>query len=406
MILQCFIDVEKRNNGGVKMSTNLNQERIQNFLDATSFKEPKKIPIGAEILSYPFAYAGVTYESVMDDPVKTAEIYSQLFDDIKLDFLFGGAITYPVKALQTLGIKDHVISNDGICIQHQQANLEFMSVEDYDDLINDTDTFISEIYLRKRTPVFNLPKEEAYEKLKESIKLFKTYFEANELIGQEIYGKRQILPLFGPDVFYYSPLNVLFDNLRGIKDTLIDLRRRPKIVREAVEAIWKWQMKDFSLKPEDCKAFPLAWTVYHSECFLSPKQFDEFFFDRFKKTYGPFMEAGIKFFLKGEGSFINTLDRYRQLPKGSMVMMLDEDDPFEVYEEIGDWATIATGITVDLLQCGTKQQCIDYVKKCFDTFAPGGGFIFMQNKPLLCANDVKKENLIAVYETANELSSK
>ncbi len=110
-----------------------------------------------------------------------------------------------------------------------------------------------------------------------------------------------------------------------------------------------------------------------------------------------------KILLKGEGSFIRTLDRFRQLPKGAIVIMLDQDDPFEVYKEIGDWATLATGITADLLQYGTKQQCIDYVKKSFDTFAPGGGFIFMQNKPLLCAHDAKTENVLAVYETANDL---
>ena len=86
--------------------------------------------------------------------------------------------------------------------------------------------------------------------------------------------------------------------------------------------------------------------------------------------------------------------------------MLDEDDPFAVYDAIGDWQSVATGITADLLKMGTREQCIDYVKKCFETFAPGGGFIFMQNKPLLCAGDAKTENLIAVYETANELSVK
>jgi hypothetical protein len=31
-----------------------------------------------------------------------------------------------------------------------------------------------------------------------------------------------------------------------------------------------------------------------------------------------------------------TLDRFRQLPKGAIVIMMDQDDPFEVYKEIGD----------------------------------------------------------------------
>jgi len=162
----------------------------------------------------------------------------------------------------------------------------------------------------------------------------------------------------------------------------------------------RFDPKDFS------SPYPLGRTVYHIECFISPEQFDEFFFDPFTELMLPFMEAGMKFFVKGEGRFLNTIDRYRKLPKGAVVFMLDQDDPFEIYKAIGDWQSIGAGITADLLQMGTKEQCTDYVKKCFDTFAPGGGFIFLQNKPLLCAADANIGNLTAVYELANELSLK
>lgn len=389
------------------MVSSLSQERKQNFIDATNFKEPNKVPIGAEIIYWPFSYAGTTYKNVMDDPVRTAEAYTKFLDDINIDFIFGGDISFPVKALQTLGMQNYTLASDDCCIEHQQASLNFMNTEDYEALIADAEKFRTETFLKRNCPAFQLPKEEAYKKIKEAVKEYKIFYEANNLIHHEIHEKREILSFLGSPLGYYSPLNILFDSLRGIKNTLTDLRRHPDLIRKACDAIWDFQMKDFSLTPKDFHdPFPLGTTVYHSECFLSPKQFDEFFFKQFKETYGPFMEAGAKFFLKGEGSFLNTLDRYRQLPKGAMVMMLDEDDPFEVYKKIGDWATIATGITSDLLQMGTKQQCIDFVKRCFDTFAPGGGFIFMQNKPLLCAKDAKTENVLAVYETANELSWK
>jgi hypothetical protein len=84
--------------------------------------------------------------------------------------------------------------------------------------------------------------------------------------------------------------------------------------------------------------------------------------------------------------------------------MLDEDDPFEIFKAIGDWQTIGAGITADLLRIGNIQKCKDFVSKCFDTFAPGGGFIFLQNKPLLCAGDARPEVLKEVYEFADELS--
>ncbi|HZK24826.1 MAG TPA: hypothetical protein VFC74_05520, partial [Oscillospiraceae bacterium] len=283
-----------------------------------------------------------------------------------------------------------------------------MSAEDYDTLIEDFPAFRKTMFLRKY-PVFNESNAVAYEALKEAAMEYKTYFLANSLINETLFGDKQIVSLHGPESLRYSSaFNSLFDYYRGIPKSLSDLRRRPAVVREACKVIRDRALSQLSAKPEDYqgKGFPLGMTVYHSECFLSPKQFDELFFKDFKEFYGPFMEAGAKFFLKGEGKFLNTIDRYRQLPKGAIVMMLDEDDPFEVYKAIGDWATVATGIRSDLLKYGTKQQCIDYVKKSFDTFAPGGGFMFLQNKPFLYAQDVKPENVVAAYEFANEYGKK
>ncbi|KPU44497.1 hypothetical protein OXPF_19910 [Oxobacter pfennigii] len=383
-------------------------DRVKNFVDATSFKEPDKVPVGMEFLMWPFAYAGTTYKAVMDDPVLTAQTYTKFLDEVNLDFYWGGTISRPLKTNEILGCYDYALAKDDTCIEHIQVNEEYMTADEYEDLIKDPNTFRYETMLKRHYTAFNLPKEQAYEKLKEAAIEYKKYQTANRLITKNIHEDRKVLAITNSPLSFYSPFNVLFDILRGITNSLTDLRRRPDTVRKACDVIWEQFLKDFKYKPEDFKdkPFPLGRTVYHSECFLSPSLFDELFFNKFREQFLPFMEVGVKFFLKGEGHFINTLDRYRQLPNGAMVMMLDEDDPFEVHKVIGDWATLATGIRADLLQFGTKQQCIDYVKKCFDTFAPGGGFVFMQNKPLLCANDAKIENLIAVYEFANEYGKK
>ncbi|MCL2167064.1 MAG: hypothetical protein FWH49_07255 [Clostridiales bacterium] len=385
----------------------LKQERIQNLIDAASFREPKKVPVGAEILTWPFSYAGVRYADVMDDPDKTFEAYVRFLDDIELDFLWGGNVTAAIKALKAMGCDNYDLGMDGTVIVHRQPEVEFMKTEEYSDLIHDLPAFKAAM-LRKQCKALRLPKEQAYESVLLALKEIRPYLEANERIRDYIFEEKGIAPLTGGPISFMGPLSLLFDKYRGIRDTLLDLRRRPEVVRQACDVLLADRLKPLrALDPKDFSApHPFASTVYHVECFLSPDLFDRYYFDHFKETCLPFMEAGTKFFLKGEGSFLKTLDRFRQLPKGSVVFMLDQDDPFEVHKAIGDWQTIGTGITADLLQMGSKAQCVDFVKRCFDTFAPGGGFIFMQNKPLLCANDAKTENLLAVYETANELSRK
>ncbi|MCL1804667.1 MAG: hypothetical protein FWG28_01490 [Clostridiales bacterium] len=383
----------------------LKKERMQNLLDATSFREPKKIPVGAEILTWPFSYAGVRYADVMDDAVKTAQAYVKFLDDIQLDFLWGGMVTSAVNALQAMGCNHFALGDDGTAIIHRQPEVEFMEAEEYADLIGDLDAFKAGL-LRRRVKALQLPREQAYEKVLLALRAIRPWVEANAMIKEAIFEERGVAELTGNPVMFMGPLTVLFDKYRGIKDTLVDLRRRPEVVRQACDVILDDRKRLLSAydPKEYGYPYPFASTVYHVECFLSPAQYDEYYFNHFMETCLPYMEAGAKFFLKGEGSFINTIDRFRRLPKGSVIFMLDQDDPFEIYKAIGDWQTVATGITVDLLKTGTKEQCVDYVKRSFDTFAPGGGFIFMQNKPLLCANDAKTENLIAVYETANELS--
>ncbi|MCL2137162.1 MAG: hypothetical protein FWH40_06545 [Coriobacteriia bacterium] len=383
----------------------LKAERVQNMIDALSFKEPKKVPVGAEVISWPFSYAGVRYEDVMDDPQKTAEVYVRFLDEVEFDFIWGGTLNTPVKVLNALGNDSYKIADDGTTIIHLQPEIDFMTAEEYPELMADPVAFGRKLR-KQRNKTLQLPREEAYPKILEALHELRKFREANSLIQQYTSEVKGIIPITGSPIGFVSPINTLFDSYRGITETLIDLRRRPDVIREVVAVLGQaTKQRLAALDPKDFTApYPLGSTVYHIECFLSPELFDEFFFNDFAELLMPFLEAGSKIFVKGEGHFLNTIDRYRRLPKGSVVFMLDQDDPFEAFDAIGDWQCLATGITVDLLQMGTVSQCTDYVKRAFEVMAPGGGFIFMPNKPLLCADDAKVENLIAVYETANELS--
>jgi len=383
------------------------EERKRDLIDALSFREPKKIPVGISVLSWPFSYAGVRYNDVADDPETVAREYLKFLDVIGIDFICGAEVTRPVKAYNALGNYCYKIAGDGISVVHYQPEVQFMSADEYPELIANPEKFKSDL-TKRRCEALQMPKAEAYEKVKIALREIDKWSSANGLISRYILDEKGILSLTNAPIHFRSPLSEIFDNLRGMRDTLTDLRRRPDVLREACNALLE-QMKINLTKFDPgnfTSPYPLGRTVYHAECFISPAQFDEFFFRPFTELMLPFMEAGLKIFVRGEGKFLNTIDRYRELPKGAVVFMLDEDDPFEIYKAIGDWQSISAGITTDLLQLGTKEQCTDYVKKSFDTFAPGGGFIFMQNKSLLSGSDAKIENLIAVYEMANELSLK
>ena len=390
----------------------LYDQRIKDLVDATSFREPDKVPVGLEVIYWPISYAGVKLADVIDDPHAVAAAYQKFLDDIEIDFYamnFG--LAHSARALEALGSTQYRLADDGTLMEHLQTDAVYMTDDEYDELIADYPRFLNK-HRQRNYKAFQGTREEAYEALKKAAIAMKSHSLTNQLIGQ-IAIDYEIVPvnkLFAPDLApsYMAPFNNLFDNLRGIKDSLIDLRRRPDKVAAALE-VFRNQPGPPPIDPDEYltkSPIPAPFTIYHSECFLNNKQFDELFFQEFKKIALPYMEKGAKYYLKGEGLFLNTLDRYRELPKGSMIIVFDQDDAFEAFKAIGDYHTVATGINTDLLLSGTKQQCLDYVKRCFDTFAPGGGFIFMPHKPLISANEVNPENLIAVYEFANEYGKK
>ena len=111
-------------------SEQLKAERIKNLIDATSFKEPDRIPVGIEMLTWPFAYAGVKYSDILDDEDKVYENYIKFTEVLDVDFIFGGFVTVPIRAYEAMGNKNFAIGDDGICFVHLQPNIEYMKTEE------------------------------------------------------------------------------------------------------------------------------------------------------------------------------------------------------------------------------------------------------------------------------------
>lgn len=385
------------------------EQRLKNFADAIDLKEPDKVPVSMEVTGWPLNYAGWTLAEAINDPINGAKAYCKFMDDIPYDchILDFGYMSYP-EIYKELGNNEFVMAADGVGIQHAQSNISFFPDEDYEEVITDYINYTKEKRVRQQYSIYSLPKEEAYEHLKRAAILFRQLNDfsmgCNRILTE--HGKFAAIAVGRMAAGYGSALNTLFDHLRGMKNTLIDLRRRPEQLDRLCDVITRLNDRPFDMSMMDGLPFKMGTTVYHSECFLSNKQFEKYFLNGFKEKWMPYMEQGLKFFLKGEGSFMNTLHYYDDFPKGSMVIMLEQDDPFEVYKIIGGKHTLIAGIPVEMLQNSTPQECVDYAKRCFDTFAPGGGFIFGNNKPMLCARDAKEENVRAVYEFADEYSRK
>lgn len=382
-------------------------ETIQNLTDTTNLKEPKKVPVLCDITGWAFHYAGVRYDCIIDNPMAISDNYMKIYEDMPLDMVLmtGFFASAPIKAQNALGMYNYALSDDGNTITHNQSATEFLGSDVYDKIIEDTDTFMNDTVYKHIFPSFRKPKEEALKDLKEAYYHQKVIGEAAMTIKQ----RQAELGLYGLQdeslLSYYAPFNFFFDLYRGIVNSMSDIRRYPKKVKEACDIIFDSQSWMLDIDEEEMKKpFPVIGTIYHSECFMSPKQYDEYYWHYLEKGYRKIIDAGKKLFLFGEGSFINTVDRFNDLPKGSSIILLDTDDPFKVNEILGGNQTLMCGIKTDMLQMNTVSECADFVRKSFDELAPGGGFIFSTNQTLLSGKDGKVENVLETFKLANELS--
>ena len=78
--------------------------------------------------------------------------------------------------------------------------------------------------------------------------------------------------------------------------------------------------------------------------------------------------------------------------------MIENGDPAYFKKTIGGNVSLVGGIPSIMLRDCTPEESVEAAKRALDVYAPGGGYIFSQDKILLSAADAAPENLKAVNE--------
>ena len=151
--------------------------------------------------------------------------------------------------------------------------------------------------------------------------------------------------------------------------------------------------------------FPFAPSLPHIPTYLSLKQFDELFWPYMQEMYNNISKARNKVFLSLEGRWMPLIEYFNDLPKDSCVIIVDDDDIFEVNKKIGANQILGGGIKIQNIRLNSLQNNIDYAKKVIDECAPGGGFLFASDKWWSCKGDVN-DTLLKVFNFAHEYTSK
>jgi hypothetical protein len=254
------------------------ERRVKDILATTNHREPERVPVLANVLTWPLAYAGVTVEQCLADRDLYIRKCNQIFEDFYFDSCFVYGIVMPMEAISILESTTYFVSDDKVTIQHRE-NCPMLP-EEYPELIKDPAAYLANTFFPRKFPALNAPYPENLAALKRAGQAFVKHLETRGTLLGDARERFGIVSLTSAKS--YPPLDVIFDRLRGFKDLLLDLKRRPDLVGQAIEALYPIyaQVLENSVKGE----FPFAVTTMHCPTFLGAKEFEKFFWPTYKRT--------------------------------------------------------------------------------------------------------------------------
>ena len=372
------------------------QERIQTVRDAANFKKTDRIPTHSHYWTYEILDAGYTLREAIYDYDKMYKSFMGFQEKYDFDFYNCLGWRNPFRVVDAVDANVYDFSADGEMLSIKDYCV--MEADEYPELIEDPKKFIwTKVMSRRCNGLYG---EDAYEKIVEAQKehmIFNDYVARLQHDITEVHG----VPRNSTTGLYDVPFDFICNQLRGLKNTCLDLRRRYDEVLDAVKAMCELNGMEGYLEtckqpvPDDAIFATVHVMLAHS--ILPTKKWADIYWPYFKRVIENCAEAGNQVMLFTEADMLRFADYFDEAPKGVLTLQPEVDDVFEVRKRLPNCA-ICGGMTAYLLGHGTKEECLDYGKKLIDELGKDGGFIMGQNKMMSYRNDATPENILAVQE--------
>jgi uroporphyrinogen-III decarboxylase len=197
-----------------------------------------------------------------------------------------------------------------------------------------------------------------------------------------------------------APFDTIGDTLRGTRGVMMDMLKQPDKLLEAIDVITELSISS-TIESINAMDGIMAFFVLHkgADGFLSPAQFDKFYWPSFRKFIMALIDEGIIPVLFAEGSYDTRIEHFTEFNKGEVAWLFDQTDMVKAKKILGDKCCISGNVPTSLLTTGTAEQIKEYCRELIEACAPGGGFILAGGANI---DTGKAENLRAMMEAAKE----
>ena len=378
------------------------QDKLRRYQAVIALETPDRIPISAGSNYFAEVYAGHTNQQFVYDINSWAEADEKFIKDFpEVDNLRSGRFYAPIQdamgwSLYRIPGRDLEPNN-----QFQFVEAERMKSDEYDLLINEPARFLFERFFPRALSEFDG---------KGAIRSHMAFLKAGIAAGMmgaanrnraaTLQGKYGMpFPMQG---VMLAPFDYLADGLRGLNGVILDIYRQPDKVLEACEAIIPDIVNSALAIADPLRRYPIFMPL-HRGCypFLSPEQFDKFYWPSFKKATMMLIEAGHKVRAYLEGDWGPNWDHFHDFPKGSVLCDIDsQGDIVQAKKDLGGHLCIAGGMPDHMLILGKPEEVREKTKLLCETVGKDGGYII--NGGCGIPYDTKPENYRAMIDTVLE----
>ncbi len=403
----------------------LYKDRTTRFIKAIKLEEPDRVPVMLPSGMYPAFYAGYNLKQVMYDYDKLKKAYLKFIAEFDMDSYTGPSLVFPGKALE---MTDHRLHKwpghglpDNISI-YQYVEKDYMKADEYGALLGNPADFWWRTLLPRTVGKLEPLKKLPYMSGTMGVPLmfyaamaepdveaaFKVMIEA----GKEVRKWQQViaeindaslaagLPNLRGGGGGGAPFDTVADMLRGTQGMVMDMYRQPEKLQEAMEKILPQTIKA-SVAAADATGNPVCYMPLHKgdESFMSPKQFETFYWPTFKKLLLGQINEGLVPIPFAEGRYGARLEVIADMPKSGVVWSFEDIDMARAKKVLGKTACIAGNIPSSTLYTKTPKDVKEACRKLIETCAPGGGYIITGAAGM---NEGNPENLRAIMEATKE----
>ncbi len=405
------------------MSEKLYKERFDRVQKAIALEEPDRVPFVPTIGNVAALEYGVTIRDAMTDQRNIIPALDRMLEDMKPDYLYMPDF-FPKTAMDILkpvninypGKKPEFGDN----FTYQTVDHEFMGDEEYEEFLRDPSLYLIHKVMAEKfrsldgLKLFNPyslcgstvmgfsalaapPMQEALQALIDAGNETAQFVEGGVDVTMHLIQKG--FPVWGNAVAQ-NPFDDFADNIRGLLNTVMDLKTDPDLLAEAVDRYTDVSIPSAigmcKMMHSDNIFIPLHIGV---DEFMSPDDYEEYYWPPLKKLIDALVAENITPFVFCEGNYFTRLDVIRDIPKGKVVYLFEKQDMAKAKKILGDTVCIAGNFDTGLLQYGTKEQIEEETKRLLDLCAPGGGYM-MSNS--ISIDNAKPENLAAWYEAVEK----